>query len=70
MTSSSAKTSTVLPISAKGPLAMTIAEVEAEVEQFRRQAYLRRGLSYPGPATVSRRPETIVSVRKKTAGME
>ncbi|KAG0137850.1 hypothetical protein HOY82DRAFT_597096 [Tuber indicum] len=26
-----------------------VAEVEAEVEQFRRQLYLRRGLPYPGP---------------------
>jgi len=39
-----------------------VAEVEAEVEQFRRQLYLRRGLSYPGPKTTIALPRQGAAV--------
>lgn len=42
-----------------------VAEVEAEVEQFRRQLYLRRGLSYPGPKTATALPRQGVAVARQ-----
>ena len=39
-----------------------VAELEAEVEQFRRQLYLRRGLSYPGPKTTTALPRQGATV--------
>ncbi|CUS15622.1 unnamed protein product [Tuber aestivum] len=45
-----------------------VAELEAEVEQFRRQLYLTRGLSYPGPkmtAALPRRNTTVAAARQQ-----
>ncbi|KAG0636715.1 hypothetical protein HOY80DRAFT_1003234 [Tuber brumale] len=51
---------------------VAVAEVEAEVEQFRRQLYLRRGLPYPGPKTPIALPRqnTTVAARQQYSSDE